>query len=398
MPLTDKVNKDKLLKNKSKRQKAFDKTTAITRGFVMKIIRNRCIKYYITAIIFFTGILFISTVAIAADKPPVLPNIKILATGGTIAGSASSSTETKEYKPGVLDISTLIKAVPGLEKIANISGEQIANISSSNMNNEIMLKLALRVNELLSDKGTDGIVITHGTDTMEETAYFLNLTVKSAKPVVVVGSMRPATAISADGPLNLYNAVVLAANKTAKEKGVLVALNERIHGARDVAKTNTTAVDTFKSPEFGCLGFVMDGKVFFYRTTTRRHTANTEFAIDFIKTLPRVDILYGHENGTGDFVEAAVKAGAQGIVHAGSGDGSIFSTTKEALREAGKMGVIVVRSSRVGSGMVTHTADDGKDGFVTSDTLNPQKARILLMLALTKTSDIKKIQQFFDEY
>jgi L-asparaginase len=210
--------------------------------------------------------------------------------------------------------------------------------------------------------------------------------------------MRPATAMSADGPLNLYNAVVLAANRAAKGKGVMVALNERIHAARDVTKTNTTNVDTFKSPELGCLGFVMDGKVFFYRTVTRRHTTNTEFVIDFIKTLPRVDILYGHENGTGDIVEAAVKAGAQGIIHAGTGDGSIFSTTKEALREAGKMGVIVVRSSRVGSGIITNTADDGKDRFVTSDTLNPQKARILLMLTLTKTNDVKEIQRFFNEY
>ncbi len=363
----------------------------------MKIIRNGCVKYYIAAIIFLVGIPFTSNAAIA-EKPAALPNITILATGGTIAGSAPSSTETKEYKPGVFDISTLIKAVPGLEKIANISGEQIANISSSDMNNEIMLKLTLRVNELLSKEGVDGIVITHGTDTMEETAYFLNLTIKSDKPVVVVGSMRPATAMSADGPLNLYNAVVLAANKAAKGKGVLVALNERIHAARDVTKTNTTNVDTFKSPELGCLGFVMDGKVFFYRTVTRRHTVNTEFAIDSLKALPRVDILYGHENGTGDIVEAAVKAGAQGIVHAGAGDGSIFSTTKEALREAGKMGVIVVRSSRVGSGIITNTADDGKDRFVTSDTLNPQKARILLMLALTKTSDAKEIQRFFNEY
>jgi len=340
----------------------------------------------------------IMTTPVKADQPAPLPKIKILALGGTIAGAAPSPMGTKEYKPGVLDISALIKSVPGLERIADISGEQLANINSANITNELTIMLANRVNALLLKEGVDGIVITHGTDTLEETAYFLNLVVKSDKPVVVVGSMRPATAVSADGPLNLYNAVVLASHNTAIGKGVLVALSEKIHGAREVTKTNTTNVDTFKSPDFGCLGYILDGKVFFYQTPLRRHTTKTEFKIDSIKTLPRVEIIYGHGHGNRDLVDAAVKAGTAGIIHAGSGDGSVFSVTKEGLLDARKKGVIVVRSSRVGSGVVTHTADDDKKGFVTSDTLNPQKARILLMLSLTRTRDSKEIQRIFDQY
>jgi len=342
--------------------------------------------------------LLIMAIPAAADQPAPLPKIKILALGGTIAGAAPSPMETKEYKPGVFDVSVLIKSVSGLDKIADISGEQLANINSADITNEIMIRLANRVNELLIKEGVDGIVITHGTDTLEETAYFLNLVVKSDKPVVVVGSMRPATAVSADGPLNLYNAVVLASHNTARGKGVLVALNEKIHGAREVTKTNTTNVDTFKSLDFGCLGYILDGNVFFYQVPLRRHTAKTEFKIDGIKTLPRVEIIYGHGHGNRDLVDAAVNAGSAGIIHAGSGDGSVFFITKEGLLAARKKGVVVVRSSRVGSGVVTHTADDDNREFVTSDTLNPQKARILLMLSLTRTRDSREIQRIFNEY
>ncbi len=343
----------------------------------------------------------LTAIAGAAEQPSLsaaLPSVKILATGGTIAGTAPSPTETKEYKAGVLDVNRLIGSVPGLDRVARISGEQIVNIGSQNMTSEIMLRLANRVNEVLRGGETDGVVVTHGTDTMEETAYFLNLVVKSDKPVVVAGSMRPATAISADGPLNLFNAVSLASNKTAGGKGVLVALNDRIHGARDVTKTNTTNVDTFMSPDFGCLGYVLDGRVSFYRTTTRRHTTGTEFTIEGLAKMPRVEVIYGHADGSKELVEAAVRAGTEGIVYAGAGDGSIFELTKEALRDAAKKGIVVVRSARVGSGIVTRISEDEKDRFVTSDTLNPQKARILLMMALTKTRDIREIQRIFAEY
>jgi len=327
-----------------------------------------------------------------------LPRVRILAMGGTIAGVAASPTETKDYTPGSLDVSSMLKSVPGLDKVARISGEQVANIDSSHMTNELLLKLANRVNELFLSDSVDGIVITHGTDTLEETAYFLNLTVKSDRPVVLVGSMRPATAVSADGPLNLYNAVVLASHNGARGRGVLVTLNERIHPARDVTKTNTTSVDTFRSPDFGCLGYILDGRPSFYRITTKRHTGSSEFDAGKLKELPRVDIIYGHGNGSRDLVDSAVRAGARGIVIAGAGNGGIFPLEKEALIDGTKEGVVVVRASRTGSGIVTQAEEYSRYGFIVSNDLNPQKARILLMLALTKTSRPGQIQRMFDEY
>lgn len=318
--------------------------------------------------------------------------------GGTIAGCAASATETKDYRPGTLDIATMIKSIPGLDSVADISGEQVANIDSSHMTIDLMIKLAKRINALLASGSVDGIVVTHGTDTLEETAYFLNLTVKSTKPVIVVGSMRPATAISADGPLNLYNAVVLAADTQSRGQGVLVTLNETIHSARFVTKTNTTNVDTFKSPDFGCLGYVLDGRVFFYQTVIKRHTIATEYNSDLPRQLPRVDVIYGHGDGSASLVAAAVASGARGIIMAGMGNGGIFPEEKNALVEAARKNIIVVRASRVGSGMVTQSKEYAGYGFLTSNDLNPQKARILLMLALTKTSDPKAIQRMFDEY
>lgn len=332
---------------------------------------------------------------LAADP---LPKIKILAMGGTIAGVASSPTETKDYKPGTLDVVSMIQSVPGLEKLADISGEQVANVNSSHMTNALMLKLSRRINELIRTNAVDGIVVTHGTDTLEETAYFLHLTVKSDKPVVVVGSMRPATAISADGPLNLYNAVVLAADPKSRGRGVLVSLNETIHSARYVTKTNTTSVDTFRSPDFGSLGYVLDGKPYFYQSVTKRCTVSSEFAPTGAAPLPRVDIIYGHVDGSRNLVDAAVAAGSKGIVIAGAGDGGIFPKEKEALIDAVKKGVVVVRASRTGSGIVTQSREYQGHGFLVSNDLNPQKARVLLMLALTKTAQPKEIQRVFDEY
>lgn len=334
----------------------------------------------------------------AGENQPPLPRIAILAVGGTIAGTGQSSTQTTGYKAGVLDVASLINSVPGLDKVARISGEQIANIDSACITNEILLKLARRVNATLETGQADAVVITHGTDTMEETAYFLNLVVKSDLPVVLTGSMRPATAISADGPLNLYNAVVLAASPGAIGKGVLVALNERIHGARDVTKTHTTNVDTFRSPEFGCLGYILNGKAYFFKTTTKRHTSDSEFHLRGTEILPRVDILYGHGNDSRDLADAAVRSGTKGIIHAGVGDGGVYPETYQALKEAREKGVLVVRSTRVGSGFIAPDSDDEKDGILSSNTLNPQKARILLMLALTRTTDLKEIQRMFNEY
>lgn len=328
-----------------------------------------------------------------------LPKVKILATGGTIAGTATSNTQVTGYKAGDLAIQTLIDAVPAIKDVADVSGEQIVKISSNNMNTETLLKLAKRVNELLKDPEVSGIVITHGTDTLEETAYFLNLLTKSDKPVVLVGAMRPATAISADGPMNLLNAVKVAASPEAKEKGVMIVMNDTINGARDVTKTNTTNVSTFKSPELGALGYVSAGKVRFYKASTKRHTTTSEFDVSSLDSLPRVDIIYSHVDADRVMADAAVKAGAKGIIHAGTGNGSIADPTEEGLKDAVKNGVIVVRSARVPNGATTVSlAKWTKDGFLESETLNPQKARLLLQLALTKTQDPKEIQRMFDEY
>ena len=324
------------------------------------------------------------------------PTIYILATGGTIAGSGSGALDTS-YTSGTVTVDKLIAAVPDINKIATIKGEQISNIGSQEMNNEVWFKLANRVNELLTSGKADGVVITHGTDTMEETAYFLNLVVKSDKPIVMVGAMRNSGSLSADGPLNIFNAVNVAMNKEAVGKGVMVVMNDEIHAAREVTKTNTTAVDTFKSPNSGKIGTVFYGNVKFYMNPTRKHTVNSAFDITKIKELPRVDIIYSHSNDNPDFVNVAVKNGAKGIINAGMGNGNPFPSALEALGEAVKAGVVVVRDSRVGSGETTLNGevDDGKYGFLASDNLNAQKARVLLMLALTQTTDKAKIQEFF---
>ena len=338
--------------------------------------------------------------AVAQTTPPKLANVVILATGGTIAGTGATSTTTVGYTAAKVGVERLIEAVPELKKIANVRGEQVFQVASENMTNELWLKLGKRVNELLAQNDVDGIVITHGTDTLEETAYFLDLVVKSTKPVVLVGAMRPSTAISADGPVNLYNATLLAASKEAIGKGVLVALNDQINAGRDVTKTNTSTADTFRTPDFGLLGYMQDNRAHFYRSAIRKHTSDSEFDIANVDILPKVDIVYGYANASRIPVDALVAAGAKGIINAGVGDGSVHKDVMPGLTDARKKGVIIVRSSRVGSGIIARNgeANDDELDFVASDSLNPQKARILLMLALTKTNSTKDIQRIFSTY
>ena len=347
------------------------------------------------------SLVFVCGAALAAadtaDKK--LPTVHILATGGTIAGSASSATNLTTYKAGSLSVEQLMDAVPALKEHANIKAEQVASISSNNMSFDVWLKLAKRINALLAEKDVDGVVITHGTDTIEETAYFLNLVVKSKKPVVLVGSMRPATAISADGPLNLLNAVALAGSKEAQGKGVLVVLNGQINAAREVTKTNTLNPDTFKSGELGFLGYVVNFKPVFYRESTRKHTADTVFDLSKVEELPRVDIFYNDVNTAPDMLKASIASGAKGIINAGTGNGSMFKPNQEILTAASKdKGILVVRTARFGSGMVTQQDYDHDSKFVRGDNLLPQKARILLMVALTKTQNFEEIQSYFDQY
>jgi L-asparaginase len=328
-----------------------------------------------------------------------LPNIVIIATGGTIAGEAATSTQAG-YTSGQVGVETLIRAVPTLGKIAKVTGEQISNVGSQDMSDAIWLKLAKRVNELAKSPDVDGIVITHGTDTLEETAYFLHLAAKTQKPVVLTGSMRPSSALSADGPLNIYNAVAIAGDPGAAGRGVLIAINDQIHSAHDMTKMNTTSVETFMSPYRGLIGSSSYGVNQFYREPFKKNTTESEFSVGGLTELPRVDILYVYEDMPGDLVNAAVSAGAKGIVTAGVGNGNMPKAVMDALSRAVQSGVVVVRASRVPTGYVGRNVEVNDDAlnFVASEELNPPKARVLLRLALTKTKDPKQVQKFFNEY
>jgi L-asparaginase len=323
----------------------------------------------------------------------------VLATGGTIAGAAASDVQAG-YKSGQVGVEQLLAAVPQAKKLATLRGEQISNIGSQDMNDDVWLKLARRVNELTAMPDVGGVVITHGTDTIEETAYFLNLVVKSKKPVVLTAAMRPSTALSADGPLNFFNAVAVAANKNAAGRGVLVVVNDWIHGAASLTKTSTTAVQTFLSPTRGLIGTVAYGDVEFFRGPVGRHTVDSEFSLDGVTALPRVDIILAYENMDGALIDAAAAAGAKGVVIAGVGNGNMTAGALAALAAQAKKGIVCVRSSRVVTGRVGRNVEveDDKLGLVASLDLNPQKARVLLRLALLKTTTAKEIQRMFDEY
>ena len=338
-------------------------------------------------------------VSVSTQVAQARSNIVILATGGTIAGAAATGTQSG-YTSGAVTIDAMIKAVPGITDLANIKGEQIANVGSQDMSFDILLKVAKRINELAKTNDVDGIVITHGTDTMEESAFFLNLTVKTDKPVVMVGSMRPSTAVSADGPLNLFNAVAVAADPKAKGRGVLVVMNDWIHGAHSLTKTSTTDVQTFMSPVRGLVGVTSYGKNDFYASPEWPHTTKTEFDISQATKLPRVDVLMAYVDMGPEQIDAAVAGGAKGIVIAGVGNGNMTKAAAEACANAVKKGVVVVRSSRVPTGLVGRNVeiDDDKNGFIASDELNPQKSRILLSLALLKNSSAKDVQTMFMTY
>jgi len=243
-------------------------------------------------------------------------------------------------------------------------------------------------------------VITHGTDTMEESAYFLNLTVKTDKPVVLVGSMRPSTALSADGPLNLYNAVAVAADSNATGRGVLVVMNDEIHAAHSLTKTSTTAVETFMSPKRGLVGIVHYGKADYYNNPVWKHTTKSEFDVANVTKLPRVDVIFACLDMSPQLIDADVAGGVKGIVIAGVGNGNMNKASVDAAANAVKKGVLVVRSSRVPTGVVGRNVelDDDKLGFVASDELNPQKARILLTLALLKPRAAGEIQKLYYTY
>ena len=338
----------------------------------------------------------------SAINQVVLPGVVVLSTGGTIAGRGGSSLSLTEYKAGSLLGQELVEAVPELERFARVRVEQICNVGSSNITFEHWRALGHRIDEIYTrEPDVAGVVITHGTSTIEETAYFLNLTVRHERPVVLVGSQRPPTAMSSDGPLNLVNAVRTAACPESIGRGVLVVLNDEINAARDVTKSNTYRLETFRSGELGFLGYVDQDRVAFYRSPDKRHTVNSEFELGAIDEFPGVEIVYSSvQANTPLIIETLQNAGVRGIVFAATGAGSLSDREKAAVAQSvdRAIGTVFVRSSRVGNGRVIGRSEFDQLGIIAADNLSPQKARILLMLALARTSDPNELRRIFSQY
>jgi len=328
-----------------------------------------------------------------------LPRITVIGTGGTIAGQGSACAGSAAYRAAVVGVDDLLANVPGLERLARLGVEQIFQIDSADFDDERLLALARRVQACLDDDAVDGVVITHGTDTLEESAYFLHLVLKSRKPVVLTGAMRPGTALAADGPRNLFQAVAVAAHASSAGRGVLVAMDDDIHCARDVSKTHSMALRTFASP-FGPLGLTIEARPRWYRATARPHTLQTPFSLPRITALPPVAVVTTHGGVTRVAYDAFAAAGVRGIVHAGFGGGTVPERVAPALRALRAGGIHVVRASRMGGGALVRNAsfDDDDAGSIVTDDQNAPRARLLLALGLTLTDDARELQTLFDTY
>jgi L-asparaginase len=345
------------------------------------------------------SILALLILAMQVQAQEKLPRVIILATGGTIAG-AGASADRAGYTAGKIPIDDLIGTIPSVKKIASITGEQVASVGSQDMTIEVWKKLAIRANEIFAKNEADAIVITHGTDTQEETAYFLDLVIPSDKSVVLTGSMRPATAISADGPKNLYDAITVAINPKSKGRGVLVSFNEGIYDAREVMKMSTTKTNAFGSPNTGPVGQAYDGRVEYYSSSDREVNPKKPIVLTADTKLPRVDIVYMYADAPSDQIDMLIGKKVDGIVIAGVGNGNFNKAYMEAVKRAVAAGIIVCRASRAPSGRVVlhDEINDDELGTIVSDDLTPQKARILLMLGLTRTKDKKQLQEIFFTY
>ncbi len=341
-------------------------------------------------------------------QPPARPSVaqtaarahvRVVATGGTIAGRGEPGS-VSGYRSGAIPIEELLAAVPALDTVADVSSEQFRNVGSTSLAPADWLALAQRINTILvagaDNREVDGLVVTHGTDALEETAYFLNLTVKSPKPVVIVGAMRPATATSADGPLNLLNAVQVAAHPDSRGRGALVVLNQEINAARDATKTHANRVQTFKSRNWGALGSVESSGPIFHRRAERRHTFRSEFDVadKSAEDLARVDISYTYNGADGTDIRAFAAAGARGLVLAASGAGSTTPSQGTVACEVAATGIFVVSTSRTGGGRV----GSGRCDMIAGYDLLPQKARVLLLVALMHTGDLDELRRIFAEY
>jgi L-asparaginase len=330
----------------------------------------------------------------------MLPKVHILGTGGSISGIGPHRLDYTLYPDSgkKLSVNELLARIPEARELAELSGEDLLQVGSPSIGPVQWLQLRERIESLFAG-GTAGIVITHGTATLEETAYFLHLTVKHARPVVITGAMRPPSAVGTDADLNLLDAIRLAAAPEAAGRGVLTILNNEIQSARDVTKSNAFRVDTFHSRDFGVLGYVdSDARALFYRSVTRAHTTATPFDVRGRKDLPRVDIVHAYAGADGVLVDALTERRPAGMVLVGFGGGSFPAAFLDAGKRAVKAGIPVVLATRSWNGRVVTTPKKDADGFIVSDDLMPQKARILLMLALTVTRERAAIQKMFYEY
>ena len=333
---------------------------------------------------------------------PTLPRVHFVATGGTISNRDGGRLTAEE----------LAKSMPGVERYARLTFEQFANVASSELTLQQWLGLAKRINELYAtDKDIAGVVVTSGTDTLEETAFFLHLTVKDPRPVVVVGSMRNPSTLGYEGAANLLEGVRVAADPAARNKGALVVLNDEINSARNVTKTDALRLQTFRSREYGQMGVVDRDRVVFFSQITQRTNERLEFDVAKLTALPSVDVIMVYQGAPGDLIKAAVDNGAKGIVIAVAGAGATSGTQNEGLAYAAEKGVFVVNSTRAGSGRIAPASGDLPGGAqvneaqrrrrqfsIAGEDHTPVKARILLMMALTKTTDRNEIQRIFSEY
>ncbi len=328
-----------------------------------------------------------------------LPRVALIFTGGTIDSVGTDRLDLAWYiEAGKrLEDGELLARVPELTQIAQVEEVPFRRLPSHALTPKDLLDLNRTVHELLQTR--DGVVITHGTNTLEETAYFLHLTLKTDKPVVLVGAMRPSSALSADGYLNLLEAVRVAAAPEARGRGVMVVLNDTILSARDVTKTATYRVQAFQGRDLGPLGYAdADGRVVFYHAPARQHTTQTEFDVRALDDLPRVDVVVSYIGADGTMIDAAVAAGTQGIVSAGTGAGRPTPAEDQALERAHQRGVVIVQGTRVGSGRVVRSPGLKRRGWLATDNLQPWKAKILLSLGLTVTHDPDRLQEMFERY
>lgn len=341
-------------------------------------------------------VLALASFSLSAQKP----RVAVIATGGTIAG-AGATAASAGYSPAQITVNAILDQVPGLGDVAEVIPLQLCQISSQNMNLDVLVRLAHMIDSLFAGNLADGVVVTHGTDTMEESAYFINLTVPHPNPVVFVGSMRPSTSLSADGPMNLYNAISVASSTEARGKGTMILLNDYLLSADDVTKSNSVNVNAFECPNYGSMGVVRGGVPYFSREPMTKHTYNSDFDINTLPSkLPRVDIVNSYVSADDVAFKAFVAAGAEGIVVNGVGHGNATESIMNYAAQVSQKSdpVVVVRTTRVFRGGVTTELEDSFQGQIAGWYKSAQKARILLTLALAKTKDLSKIEQYFIEY